>query len=283
LGKGRSLTFSQTSSGIYDQLRDNYELLKEGRGAFVREAAMKATCMRKTQAKLEVLLDENLTMDHLGEILRVSEIERARHPMALETLIPKPRGRSTSTVWGDYLSAVRHFIHGTPMQRRLLIDTFSRIMKEDVLSWVTDFLKGADSTNRFFDNSAFCMKLLTGRAKEMNDLNQNEEYAYKIGRIAGKYIQFRRESGQAPRSSADILTYSKYDREKLRHVYSRVCNGVSLGTSASETLGKPEKDMTKFLEDNAPRTEIEDTDAFQDYSYFFYRGVFDSSKEGGGK
>jgi len=277
--------FKRTNSGIYDQLRANYEQLREKKGSFKMKSVMKATCLKKTQAKLEVLLDENLTMDHLKGILRITESEEKaqRFPMALETFIPKPRGQSSPALWSDYLSAVRHFIHGTPMDKRVLVNIFTKILRENILSWIKDLMKNVDSTNRFFESSAFCMKLLTRISDKMIDMNENEEYAYKIGRIAGRYVQFRRDEGEAARSSADILTYTKYDRDRLRHVYSRVCTGVCLETSTSETLSPQEKNMHKFLEENAPKKEIDDAKAYEDYSYFFYRGVFDSQESGGEK
>jgi len=282
-----TFAFKRAGSGIYDQLLTNYRQLEEKAGAsFEKKSIMKATCLKKTQAKLEVLLDENLTMGHLKGILRITESEQIGqrfHPMALETLITKPRGQSSPALWSDYLSAIRHLIHGTPMDRRGLVNTFSRILRDNVLSWIKDLIKGVDSTNRFFENSSFCMKLLTRVSDKMIDMNENEEYAYRIGRIAGRYVQFRRDEGEAARSSADILTYTKYDRDRLRHVYSRVCTGVCLETSTSETLSPQEKNMHKFLEENAPQKEIDDAKAYEDYSYFFYRGVFDSQKSGGEK
>lgn len=272
--------FERTNSGIYDQLRANYQHLKGKAGAdIVQKSIMKATCYKKTQAKLEVLLDENLTMDQLEGILLIKEFEPSgkRFPMALETLITKRRGQSSPAVWSHYLSAIQHLIQGIPMERNVLIDTFTLMLRENILLWIGDFIKGVDSTNRFFENSAFCMKLLTRRIDKMIDMNENEEYAYKIGRIAGRYVKYRRDEGQAARSSADILTYTKYDRDRLRHVYSKVCTGISLETSTSQTLNTQDKEMFKFMEDNAPRKEIDDTKASEDYSYFFYRGVFSQS------
>jgi hypothetical protein len=281
-----NFVFERTNSGIYDQLRANYEQLRKKKGSFVMSSVMKTTCLKKTQAKLEVLLDENLTMNHLEEILYIEEFERIGqrfHPMALETLITKPRGRSSKALWNDYLSAVGHLIHGIPMDRRLLVNAYSKILRENLLSWINDLVKGVDSTNRFFEKSAFCMKLLTRISNKMIEMNENEEYAYTIGRIAGRYVQFRRDRGEAARSSADILTYTKYDRDRLRHVYSRVCTGVCLETSTAATLSAQEKNMHKFLEENAPQKEMDDGKAYEDYSYFFYRGVFESQKEGGGE
>lgn len=294
--------FQATNSGIYDQLVSNYQLLSKKAGmAPEMKSVMKAVCLRKTQAKLEVLLDENLTMDQVEEILHInrhewandgtphetvggldrqrSSTELRRHPMALETLIVSRGGRASSPLWHDYLSAVQHLITATPIDRNVLINQFSRILKENLLSlWVKDLGRGVDSTDHFFEKSMFCIRLLTKELEGMTDMNSDEEYAFRVGKIAGRYVQFKRMTGEAASSTGDILTYTKYDRDRLRHVYSRVCTGVSLGMSTSRTPSGSEQAMTQFLKDNAPSKEIGDDKAYEDYSYFFYRGVFDSSK-----
>jgi hypothetical protein len=163
------------------------------------------------------------------------------------------------------------------MDRSVLINMFSKILKENIISWVHDLMRGRESTNRFFERSMFCIGLLT-KKEEMSEMNPNEEYAFKIGKIAGKYVQFKQKTGEATHSTADILTYTKYDRDRLRHVYSRVCTGICLGASTSEKPNYSQQEMTQFLKDNTPSKEIEDDKAHEDYSYFFYKGVFDSSK-----
>jgi hypothetical protein len=293
--------FQATNSGIYDQLTSNYRSLSKKAGdAPEMKSVMKAVCLRKTQAKLEVLLDENLTMDQLEEALHINRYEWAndgaphetiggldkqrsstelrRHPMALETLIVNRGGRASSPLWHDYLSAVQHLITATPMDRNMLINQFSKILKENLLSWVHDLIRGVDSTDHFFEKSMFCIRLLTRELEGMTEMNSNEEYAFRIGKIAGRYVQFKQEIGEASHSTADILTYTKYDRDRLRHVYSKVCTGTCLGMSTSETPSDSEQEMTQFLKKNTPSKEIDDDKVHEDYSYFFYRGVFDSSK-----
>ena len=103
-------------------------------------------------------------------------------------------------------------------------------------------------------------------------MNKNEEYAYKIGLIAGKYVKFKRKSGEANNSTNDILTYSKYDREKLRFVYSRVSLGVSLSKAADERSDS----ITQIIKKDIPTDEIDDAKAHEDYSYFFFKGVFEN-------
>jgi hypothetical protein len=104
-------------------------------------------------------------------------------------------------------------------------------------------------------------------------MNKNEEYAYKIGCIAGKYIKFKRDTKEANNSTNDILTYSKYDREKLRFVYSRVSLGISLSKAANISNTDT---IAQLIKKDMPTDEIDDTKAHEDYSYFFYKGVFEN-------
>ena len=102
-------------------------------------------------------------------------------------------------------------------------------------------------------------------------MNNSEEFAYKIGRIAGYYVSFRNNVGDKNMSFKDILTYSKYDRTKLRFVFQRVSQGIRFVKADDEKLKK----FDKFLTDNTPdpNNEISDNDESNDYSYFFYSGL----------
>jgi hypothetical protein len=108
--------------------------------------------------------------------------------------------------------------------------------------------------------------------KKGGTMNINEDYAYKIGKIAGKYVKFKKDAKETNNSTNDILTYSKYDREKLRHVYSRICIGVNL----SKTNATSQNEVSTFIKENTPAEEIEDSKTNEDYAYFFYKGVFEN-------
>ena len=98
-----------------------------------------------------------------------------------------------------------------------------------------------------------------------------EKFAYHTGLIAGRYVKFKRESDEESNMLSDILTYSKYDREKLRHVISRVCQGVSQSNAKQTRIDV----LSKFIHENQ-QEEIPDPEANNDYSYFFYKGAFES-------
>lgn len=259
-----SFPFDQTKSGIYDQLLSNYKRLLDDAGDNITNlSVMKIICAKRTQAKLEVLLNENLTLDQMKKMFSRAHDELSRHPMALETLIIK---RKKDIIWTDYLTAIRHFINGTFFDRTFLVQRFTIILRENLMDW----LKGKWLDNRvkeeFFEKSQFCLKLLIKNESWLG-LNKNEEYAYKIGCIAGKYVKFKRENSEANNSTNDILTYSKYDRERLRFVYQRIGIGISLSKAETDAL-------SQSIKNDMPIEEIEDAQAFEDYSYFFYKGVF---------
>ena len=64
-------------------------------------------------------------------------------------------------------------------------------------------------------------------------MNNNEVFAYNIGMMARLYIDFKNEVEEKNSSLRDMLTYSKYDRETLRFVLRRICQGTNL-TKAKE-------------------------------------------------
>ena len=264
--------FEKKGAGIYDQLLSNYKLLSSRPGVSASRASnMKIICVKAAQAKLEVLLDENLTFDQMKEMFSSAQDNFLWHPKALESLIIK---RKNDIIWTDYLMAIRCFMTGTFFDRAVLLQHYLIIIRENYL-W--DWIKGAEKEKKtkqeFFETAQFCLKLLTHDGKKGLVMNKNEEYAYKIGIIAGKYVKFKRDAKEANNSTNDILTYSKYDREKLRFVYSRVSLGISLSKAADVNRSDS---ITQIIKKDIPTDEIDDAKAHEDYSYFFYKGVFEN-------
>lgn len=262
--------FETANSGIYDQLLINYQLLKRNEGIPTRTSAMKIICAKEAQAKLEILLDENLTFDHLEQLFGLNDFHLNRHPMVLESLIIQ---RTNGPIWADYLTGIRSFVNGTSIERHVMLKRYLSILREKFLwNWIQGKEKGKSEKKNFFETSQFCLNLLTIEGKKGESMNKNEEYAYKIGKIAGTYVKFKKDSKESNNSTNDVLTYSKYDQEKLRHVYSRICIGTSLSKANKTALDV----ISKFIKENTPIEEIEDSKINEDYSYFFYKGVFEN-------
>ena len=55
-------SFTKRNLGIYDQLYHNYVTLKDGKSLSETLSSLTVFCIKKTNAKLEVMLNENLTM-----------------------------------------------------------------------------------------------------------------------------------------------------------------------------------------------------------------------------
>ncbi len=253
--------FEQTNLGIYAQLYKNYEKIKKNTDD--ENSQMKIVCYKKNQAKLEILIDENMTMYKMKKIFE-SVKENKIQSVAFEVLIDSTK---TTTLWNEYLKAVRCLITGTGFDRRLFINYLTYRLRQKIHEWLKDKGKGRD----YFTRSDFCLQTLSTTGMITTLVQQAEEYAYKIGRIAGTYVSFK-EKAERNNSLRDILTYSKYDREKIRFVYNKIGQGINLAKEKKEQVDR----VSDYVRDNTPTFEIDDVNAHDDYSYFFYKGVFET-------
>jgi hypothetical protein len=265
--------FQVTKKGIYHQLLSNFNDLKQESGdSYNKQSLMKIICFEKNQAKLEILLNENLTMRSMKKIFSTFDEEsQQKIPiLALEIFIEKIKKSSgTKIVWSKYLDAIQSIINGKTMNRDLILSFFIRQIRFNIFNWLSA-PKNNYEIKGFFERSEFCMKVLTSRDHYMKIMNVYEEYAYKIGLIAGRYVNFKKIAREESNTLKDILTYSKYDRERLRFVFQRIGLGINLSNSDKSNL----INVSTFIKDNRPSIEITDEEASKDYSYFFYKGVF---------
>jgi uncharacterized protein (UPF0248 family) len=254
--------FEETGKGVYLQIFRNFQMLnKKFEDDPKYQAQMKIVCFKRNQAKLEILIDENMTMDRMRRIFRnIKESEIPLH--GFEILIEKTK---QSIIWNYYLTAVRNIIVGRAMSRDQLLSYLTIRLRRNVHTWIKDGNEAVD----FFTKTAFCLKTLS-MIIEDNRL-MSEEYAERIGRMAAKYIAFRKAANEDNNSLRDILTYTKYDREKLRFILSKIGQGINLSKARKENVEK----ISSEISDLMPKKEIPDSDASKDYSYFFYKGVFE--------
>lgn len=266
--------FDKTHRGIYYQLWDNYVKLGKMAGRLESKSGLKVLCLKAVQAKMEVMLDENLTHGQMEELFSQKK-ESEIVPHALEVLI-ETKGKTT--VWSDYLAAVRSLLTQKNMDKEYLLSRFTLRLREKLSEWLEE--RSGNSALEFFQKCNFCIKVLYKSEKGVaGTVNDNEQYAYSVGTIAAEYISFKERAKESNNSLRDIIAYSKYDREKLRFVMQR----MSLGLSLSKTHADDIKMMETFMRENHPAAEIADDAAYDDYSYFFYKGYFSKNKKGGNK
>jgi hypothetical protein len=255
--------FKDTRKGILMQLYENYYILSKDAGTSQR-VHLKVICTRINQAKQELLIDENLTMQKMKSIfLKITETKIP--PLVFEILIDKT---GKNPIWSTYLYAIRNFLSETKIPKEYLLEFFSKILKHNRYDWVK--LKNNLDANDFFIRSDFCIKCLTTSNMDEEYMNTNEEFAYKIGQIARRYVDFKQNNKDSDNSLGDILTYSKYDRERLRFIVSRIGKGIQLAKVAESS----KNDLTKKISTLQPKEEISDDEAPKDYSYFFFKGYY---------
>ena len=254
--------FKETKNGILTQLYANYKLLSKGKGT-TSSAQLKVICIRINQAKQELLIDENLTMEKMEKMF--SNIEDIPS-LCFEKVLIDNSGQNP--IWNTYLYVVKNFIAGNKIPKNYLLSFFTKILKQKRFEWVK--LKNKSEQNEFFLRTDFCLKSLCTTNDSKSYMDNNEKFAENIGKIARTYIEFKQSNGETDNSLSDILTYSKYDRERLRFIVSRVGRGVQL----SKISDDKKKRVTKEISSLTPSIEIDENVSSKDYSYFFFKGYY---------
>jgi hypothetical protein len=177
----------------------------------------------------------------------------------------------SSPILTDYLSAVQSLITDTYFEKERLLQICLRKIKSKIFEWIADIKNNKFyEAQKFFIESEFCFKTLLETGNNSKKLDSGEEYAYNIGMIAGRYVRFKKDAEENDNSLRDILTYSKYDRGILRNVFKRIGQGVNLSKADESQINK----IFVFIKNNEPKEEIAEDKQDYDYSYFFYKGVF---------
>lgn len=257
--------FDDIGKGVYIQILTNFQKLsKKFEDDPKRQVQMKIMCFKRNQAKLEILIDENMTMDRMRTIFQ--NVEETKIPLlGFEILIEKTKN---SIIWNHYLAAVRSFVNGRSLDRDQLLSYVTTRLRKNIHKWIKE---GSEDATDFIWRTSFCLETLSNSVSDNSIMS--ELYAERIGKIAAKYIEFRKAASEDNNSLRDILTYAKYDREKLRFVLSKIGQGVNLSKARKENVEKISNEISALM----PKEEISDSAASKDYSYFFYKGVFEKS------
>ncbi|MCX8175255.1 MAG: hypothetical protein N3E51_03560 [Candidatus Micrarchaeota archaeon] len=253
--------------GFYNHLLNIYREMDKTKQP-AKRGQLKTIVLKPDRAKLEVLIDSNLTFDQLGEILGPSP---QPCPDLFEQLINRD---GKNVLWNDYIWAIRSFLSLHPVKKDTLIAKLLFHLKRKRQEFIKNeggrFVNAA-SAREFFSKNQNLIKILC-RGDGMAELTSDENWAYIIGQITGKYISFRKRAGEASKSLTDILTYSKYDEERLKHVFNRISAGISI-SNADETSKAA---VQKFIKERCENAPLKLEKPYEDYSYFFYRGVFET-------
>ncbi len=266
-----NLEFQKISGGLYAQLKQIYAELTLGKKSVSDRAELKIICTKHTRAKVEVILDENLTINQLAENFKLnSELSASSPLMAFEDVFLIKNRQGEVVDWSPYITAIRSCISGLGLEKDRILALLTRHVRDKLFDWIKEMPNRSDAQS-FFEKAAFCTSLMMTKNNGGEIMDANEEYAYRIGKIAGEYINYKLATEEPPNSLYDILTYPKYDRERLRYVYRK----ISLAFLLSKEFETQGQSVVQAIADLIPKHEIDDTKSDTDFSYFFYKGLFE--------
>jgi hypothetical protein len=192
-------------------LHESYQaLLNESKDIYREQVQMKIICYKQNNfmSKVEILIDENLTMNRLRRIIQPSNSDPG--PIyAFEDILIDKTTRQSSPILNEYLNAVQSLITDTYFEKERLLQICSRKIKSKIFEWIADIKNNKfNEAQKFFIQSEFCFKTLLESGNNSKKLDSGEEYAYNIGMIAGRYVRFKKDAEENDNSLRDILTYS---------------------------------------------------------------------------
>ncbi len=256
--------FPKTNGGIYHQLCCNYVDMKKEGSVTEKSMQLHVICINKTNAKLEVMINENLSMPKLHELFtNVDNIPKN----AFELLIIR---KGQSTIFRYYMMAIKSLLNNTPFDSDLLIKIFTNKIRSDYREWIAK--KNLKDAKEFFIKSEFCYKTLN-HTNKLYKLMKEAEFAKSVGQMAREYVDFRIKTKNDNNSLKDILSKQKYDIETLKFVIKTIGRGIHL-----LNIGKDQYDtILSKLSNVAPPADIDDSNR-KDFSYYFYMGYFGDNK-----
>ncbi len=252
--------------GIYEQIYTNYQKLKQDN--IEQNAYCKILCVKKTQAKREVLIDENLTMGMMDQIFK-GVTEKDLVPSAYERLIVTRRKKST---YRYYIQAIKSLLNQTSFDREQLNKIFIEQIRIKIREWIK--AKSDNEPIEWFNQFEFCYKTLiyTEKGKDIMDY---EKFAENVGKMSREYITFRKKVGSDNNSLRDILTKTKYDRETLKFVVKTISRGIHLtNTTNKQELEKIDNKISKLMSSSQIDIDQNKDIVNRDMSYYFYLGYF---------
>ena len=258
--------FSKRNQGIYDQLYHNYLELKNEQSNPDTLASLMVFCIKKTNAKLEVMLNENLTMLKMESLFDDVSLKDIPH-FALELLIVT---KGSKSIFRYYMMAIKSLLNEIPVNSDLLIKIFTAKIRDEIREWVKG--KSDIIANDFFKRSEFCLKTLNS-SYVLNRTLKEEEFAKSVGLIARQYISFRMTNKHDNNSLREILSKPKYDIQTLQYVIKQIGRGIHLLNIKSEMYTS----ILNKISDITP--EMIYSDSRKDFSYHFYMGYFRGVKK----
>ncbi|MEM3245689.1 MAG: hypothetical protein QXN16_02885, partial [Candidatus Micrarchaeaceae archaeon] len=171
-----------------------------------------------------------------------------------------------------YIEAIKAILYNLNFDKKRLLNFFIHRLKSDPEISVQNAIKRKSyiEINKYFKNNDYIINLL---CRSNGVMEKEEEFAYNIGKIAGYYIKFKEHYGEVNNSMNSILTYDKYDIDRLKSVFQLITRGLFL----SKIDEKYKQEVYAYINEHIKSTEGVESGSHSknDLAYFFYKGVFE--------
>ena len=262
------ITFTEQRKGIFLQMYENYIYLKNNTESVDKLPMLIVLCVKKTKAKLEILIHENLSMPKLDAIFK--NVKRNEVPFfALESLRMK---KGSNTIFTHYIHSIKSVLNQTKMDPEILNKIYTSTIHDKIRDWLTK--DPPEKPKRFFEQSEFCITIFKNTKMLNSSLESATEFAKHVGEMTREYVDFRKSKKLENNSYKSVLQKNIYTIPVLQDVIKQI--GRSLHLLKLDDADYD--DIVKKLSAVIP-TDIDENATRKDLSYYFYHGYFRGSNK----
>lgn len=250
------------------KLKDDYET----------QGALKIICFqqdRQTPQKITILISENMSFPRFrkiaGKINSLIQQNNAIRDYLLEDAFITIKGEKKD--YSFYIDIIKTIIYESKCSRLRLINFFMWRLGSDRAINLHDAIdtKNYIGIYKYFQNNDYCIRFLCDDAV----MDEEQKFAFGVGKVAGRYIRFKRENGEDNNSLNGILQYSKYDASRLRFVFTQISQGLGLSKIEEDKKQQMYTFIKSLLPNFPDSAKNEEISMQNDLAYFFYKGAFE--------
>ncbi len=282
--------------GLLNTLYKSYKELDDNKTFNLEDAII--VFVSKNQQKEEILLYTHIPEEVFHIINKIIDLKGGEINKAylLEKIFIENLG--TTKIINNYINAINDLLI---INSEYFFDYSKKYFNQEISSMrgqIINYIKGnfTESSPKDFCNQAdsylslkYNMYRYYKKGNNMSEpdlkiekdthdyMSKEENFAYKIGVLTGRYLNLLKQSKKLDNSTYDLISYDKYNYEKLKFVFKRIC--FSIGINKFENEGFKDKminythEIDKDLIENKLMSNITND---KDFSLFFYFGVFEN-------
>lgn len=264
------------SNGIWNQL---YEGMKQATQVDSPEREIMIMCIKNPKfSQVEIILCESVTVALLKKSLLVNGLtfEESQFSLsdtynAMEEVIlkvgKKPGTKSEKKPdWFMYMESVMDILAGRKKDRGRLVQYITAKFRERYIVEDWKHVKNKKKAARFLRKAWFVIAALASPYDRNAEMDDAEEYAYRMGKLVGAYAKFAKLNNMI---ELELQPSTRCDTNMLRKTFVAITKKLSL-LRRTEDLDSIISDIKRHM----PSKELEPIGKKRDLTLYFYMGLF---------